>query len=380
MRAMARVPSGDVQALVEVKAIDGAYPLFGHLDLTHGSELHPAMRKSGEVWGAVVDPELLARLDIKVGDEVTLGYTRLKIVDTIASEPDKLSGGIDFGPRLMISRAWLEASKLLQPGTLVRWHYRVALNGGDAGPSGLAAIRAIRTEADKRFPDAGWCIRSRDNAAPGLRRNIDRFTQFLTLVGLNALVGGGVGVANAVRAFLDAKRLVIATFKCVGASGVFVFRLYLVQIMMLAGCGIFIGLVLGALVPFAAGAALSQVLPVDVIAGGYPSELALGPVYGVLTALAFALWPLGRVHDVPPTALFRDEIGTRMRLPRRRYMVAVAVTVLLLAGLAVGLSYEKLIALIYVAAAAASFVLLFAVGRGLMALARHARPVGPFCL
>ncbi|PTW59088.1 putative ABC transport system permease protein [Breoghania corrubedonensis] len=371
MRAMARTPSGDKQALVEVKAIDGAYPLFGSLRLSGGGDVHTELLRHDDAWGAVVDPALLARLDISVGDEITLGYVRLKVVDTIAGEPDKLSGGIDFGPRLMISRAALEASKLLQPGTLVRWHQRVALDGASAGPTGDVAVKAVREEAETRFPDAGWRIRSRDNAAPGLSRSIGQFTQFLTLVGLTALVVGGVGVANAVRAFLDSKRPVIATFKCVGAPGSFVFWLYLIQILMLAGCGIAIGLVLGALLPFAAGAALSQVLPVQVIAGIYPGELALGLLYGVLTALAFALWPLGRAHDVPPTALFRDEIGTRARLPRRRYVAAAAVTVLVLAGLAVVLAYEPRIALIYVCAAAASFVLLFAVGRGVMALARR---------
>ena len=371
MRAMARTPSGDAQALVEVKAIDGAYPLFGTVQLSRGGDVHADLAQTGDVWGAVVDPALLARLDIAVGDQITLGYAKLKVVDTIASEPDKLSGGVDFGPRLMISRAALDASRLLQPGTLVRWHHRVAIDGASAGPAGDAAVKAVREEAEARFPDAGWRIRSRDNAAPGLSRSIGQFSQFLTLVGLTALVVGGVGVANAVRAFLDSKRSVIATFKCVGAPGSFVFWLYLMQILLLAGLGVAIGLVLGALLPFAAGAALSGVLPVQVIAGIYPGELALGLVYGLLTALAFALWPLGRAHDVPPTALFRDEIGTGVRLPRRRYVTAAVLTVLLLAGLAVLLSYERRIALIYVCAAAASFILLFAVGRGVMALARH---------
>ncbi len=371
MRAMARVPSGDAQALVEVKAIDGAYPLFGTLQLTGGGDLHSSLEAEGDVWGAVADPALLARLDISVGDEITLGYARLRIVDTIAAEPDKLSGGVDFGPRLMVSRAAMDASRLIQPGTLVRWHHRVALDDVRSGPRGEDDVKAVREEADKRFPDAGWRIRARDNAAPGLRRSIGQLTQFLTLVGLTALVVGGVGVANAVRAFLDTKRPVIATFKCVGAPGGFVFWLYLMQILMLAGCGIVIGLFLGALLPFAAGAFLAQVLPVGVIAGIYPGELALGLVYGVLTALAFALWPLGRAHDVPPTALFRDEIGAPSRLPRLRYVGATAVTVALLAGLAVVLAYERRIAVIYVCAAAASFVLLFGVGRGLMALARH---------
>ena len=100
----------------------------------------------------------------------------------------------------------------------------------------------MRGEANRLFPEAGWSIRSRDNAAPSLSRNIERFSQFLTLVGLTALVVGGVGVANAVSSFVDLKRPAIATLKCLGAPNGVVFRIYLIQILLLAGLGIAIGL------------------------------------------------------------------------------------------------------------------------------------------
>ena len=117
---------------------------------------------------------------------------------------------------------------------------------------------------------------------------------------------GGVGVANAVRAYLDGKRGVIATFKSLGASGGFVFAVYLVQMLIIAGIGIAIGLVLGALMPFAATAALASVIPVPAEAGIYPAALAMAALFGVLVTLAFALLPLGRARDVPATALFRE--------------------------------------------------------------------------
>ena len=358
---------------MEIKAIDNAYPLFGELALSSGGDVHALTRADGDNFDAVADVALLARLDLEVGDEITIGRLTVTIRDTIEAEADKLAGGVDFGPRLMVSLDALRASGLLQPGSLVRWHYRLRLNGAEAEDSMVsdARLNQVIGAAREKFPTAGWRIRSRANAAPGLQRNIRRFTQFLTLVGLTALVVGGVGVANAVRAFLDTKRDVIATFKCLGAPGYFVFTVYLTQITLLAGAGILIGLVLGAILPFVAGAALAQILPVQVINGIYPSELGLGLVYGLLTALAFALWPLGRAHDVPPSALFRDQPGEGSRIPRKRYMLATAVTVLALAGLAVLLAYETRIAVIYVGASAASFVLLVLVGRVIMALARR---------
>ncbi|GAB4531948.1 MAG: FtsX-like permease family protein [Roseibium sp.] len=367
MRAMARRPQDGNQALVELKAVDGAYPLYGTVALTGGGPLAGALQKTEGLWGAVADPALLARLDLKVGDTVSLGRATVRIADTVAAEPDKLAGGIDFGPRLMISEAALPDTGLVQPGSLVRWHYRVRI---DPAP-GLDALEGIVEEARSARPDAGWRVRSRANASPGLQRNIDRFAQFLTLVGLTALVVGGVGVANAIRAYLETKREVIASFKCLGATGGFVFYIYLVQMLALALIGIAIGLVLGALIPFAAGAALDGVLPVRMAAGIFAAELALGLVYGVLTALAFALWPLGRAHDVPPTALFRDIVTGGAKWPRKRYLAATAVTVIVLATIAILLAHDKRMASVYMVASAGAFVLLVLVARAIMFVARR---------
>src|SRR5690606_40591942 len=125
-----------------------------------------------------------------------------------------------------------------QPGSLVEYVYKIRIDEGASDD----ALSALSEEAGERFPQAGWSIRTRLNAAPALSSNIERFSQFLTLVGLTALVVGGVGVANAVRAYLDGKRAVIATFKSLGASGGFVVLVYLIQILIIASIGIAAGL------------------------------------------------------------------------------------------------------------------------------------------
>ncbi|WP_417671286.1 ABC transporter permease [Roseibium sp.] len=372
MRAMARRPETGDQSLVELKAVDNAYPLFGTMELQNGGSLEEALSYRDGQWGAVADASLLARLGLETGDTLDIGKATVRISDTIANEPDKLAGGMEFGPRLMLAHEAMPDTGLIQPGSLLRWRYRVRLDGDS---SDQALSRVIET-AGEDFPQAGWRIRSRANAAPGLQRNINRFAQFLTLVGLTALVVGGVGVANAIRAFLSTKREVIASFKCLGATGGFAFQVYLIQMLFLAGIGIAIGLVVGALLPFAAGAVLAGVLPIDLAAAIYPTELGLGLLYGTLTALAFALWPLGQAHDVPPTALFRDMVSTRARrLPRKRYLVATVLTIAALAGIAILLAYEKRIALIYIGASAGAFILLVLVARAIMAVARRAPSV-----
>jgi putative ABC transport system permease protein len=179
-------------------------------------------------------------------------------------------------------------------------------------------------------------------------------------------------VANAVRAYLDGKRAVIATFKSLGASGGFVFAVYLVQIMLIALVGIAAGLLVGAAMPFLAAAFLASVLPIPATGGVYPGALAVGAVFGAMVTLAFALLPLGRARDVSATALFR-EMGFEARgLPRPVYLLSATAIAVLLALFAVWWSTDRTIAAIFIAAMAFSFLVLRAVGLAVQALARRA--------
>ncbi len=369
LRAMGRVEESATQTLVELKAVDATYPLYGTLALEDGGDFRPRLEKTDGLWGALAEATLLARLDRKVGDTISLGRTSVRITGVIKSEPDRLSGRAVFGPRLLISEKALPDTGLIRPGSLVTWVYRVRLN--DTGIASNEAIARFTESAKAAFPEAGWRIRSRTEAAPGLTRNIARFAQFLTLVGLTALVVGGVGVANAVRAHLDGRREVIATYRCLGATAGFVFAVYLIQILTLAGIGIVIGLIAGAAIPFIAGAFLAQLLPFTAAIGVYPQELALATVYGVLTTLAFALWPLGHAGEVPPTALFRDRAGSSRRWPRAPYIVATAIAVAALAAIAIVLADDPRIAIVYTIATVAIFIVLRGVAIAIMALARR---------
>jgi putative ABC transport system permease protein len=357
-------PTADERsALVEIKAVDKTYPLFGNIVLEPELPLDQVIAERGGVFGAAVDVALLTRLDLKVGDRISVGSAPVEIRTVLRSEPDKLAGGIGFGPRLLISIEAVRATGLIQPGSLVRWLYRVQVPDNDATDR---AAKALIEDAEKKFPEAGWEIRSRDNASPQLERNIERFTQFLTLVGLTALLVGGVGVANAVRSHLDRRRDTIATMKSLGASGSRVFAIYLVQVMAIAAIGTVIGLVIGAALPFAIDWAFGAILPLPIAPALQPYELALAALFGLLTALAFAVWPLGRAHDIPVSALFRDAVAGVRRWPRKPYIAGATAVTLLLAGLAIALAYDKRIAAIFVAAAAVTFVMLRAVAALIM--------------
>lgn len=372
MRAMARSADENAargQTLVELKAVDGVYPLYGAMDLSPAQPLEEALALRNGRPGLVVEPNLLSRLGVEVGDAVQIGEQDFDLRATIVKEPDRVSDGFALGPRAMISLEALEQTGLVQPGSLVQYHYRVRLPDAARSAADIAAWTAALTE---RFPDAGWRVQDRSDSAPGVRRFVERVALFLSLVGLTALVVGGVGVANAVKSHIDGKRTTIAIFKCLGAPGALIFRLYLLQVMVLAAGGIVIGLLVGATMPFIVQAVAGDKIPVPTELGIYSGPLLLAAAYGVLTALAFAIWPLARAREIPATSLFRDLIAPVRRFPRASYVVATGAALAALAGLAIALAEERLFALWFVMAAAGVFIVLWGAARGIMALAARA--------
>ncbi|MGL4324716.1 MAG: ABC transporter permease [Beijerinckiaceae bacterium] len=365
MRAMVRVPSGET-ALVELKAVDDLYPTVGSFAASDARDIQTLLKDNGR-HSAVVDPLLLARLNLKIGDEVALGNAQLKIAATIVTEPDKVGTNVGFGPKLITSHKALQDSGLLQPGSLVRWTYRLVLPGRVSDAALEQTIAAVKAAA----PEAAWDIRARTNAAPQLARNIERFTQFLAIVALVTLVIGGVGVANAVRAFVERKQATIATLKAVGATGRAAFFICLIQVMAWSLVGIVLGLAAGATIPYVVATLGKNVLPVPIDPSLRAGDLLLGTAYGLTMALAFAIWPLGRAHDVPVSALFRDRIADRSSWPRTSYIVAGLLAFAALIGLIIGFAWDRRSAIMTAAAVAATFLLLRLLASLVMSIARR---------
>ena len=346
MRSMARTPGTGDTALIELKAVDGAYPLYGTVELDGGGALDTALAERDGDWGAAVDHTLLDRLGLGVGDRVAVGEGEFVVRGAIEREPDRVSGNnFIFGPRLMIHRDALESTGLLRPGSMIYTNYRLRLAPGQDIPSYVQTL-------NQAFPEAGWRVRDFANAAPQLAQMLQRVSLFLTLVGLTALLVGGVGVTNAVKAYLDGKIESIATLKCLGAGGPSIFRTYLLQVIALGGLGTAVGLVIGAAVPVLASDLVSDLLPVEVGVNFYPGILLTAGAFGLLTAFTFSLWPLARAQAVPAAALFRDLVAPSHGLPRRSAVVAAAAGALALAGLAVASSSDPWLAFYFVIGAA----------------------------
>ena len=336
--------------------------------------LAAALARTGETWGALVDPALAERLELGQGDSLSIGGVAFEVRGTIEREPDRVGSGGPFGfwPRVLVSLDSLPDSNLVREGSLVYHQYAVRLAPDvDMGP--------VRAELDERFGEQGWRVRAFDAAAPGVQRMVQRLGSFLSLVGLTALLVGGVGVSNAVRAWLDTRLGVIATLKCIGASRSIVFSTYLSQLTAIAGLGVLVGLAVGALAPVAAGGLLKTLLPVPVALGVYPGVLGLAALFGLLTAVTFTVWPLSRAHETPAVALFRG-VGLGARPGRRGHLAAALAGGAALALLAVASAPDRWFAAWFIGGGALILLVFRAAGWAVVRAARavheSARP-GP---
>ncbi len=371
LRAMARRDDGST-ALVELKSVGAGYPATGRVVLDPVMPLEQALAAKDGVYGVVADPALNARLGLKVGDTFHIGEALYQLRASLTQEPDKLAAGIGFGPRVLVSEAGLTASGLVQPGSLVRRLYRVSLPDAAPGqPASAQAVHSLVADAAKTFPQAGWEIRTRENVSPQFSRDLDRFTQFLTLVGLTALIVGGAGVANAIRGFVERKRPAIATMKSLGATGGYVFSLMLTEVIVIAAIGIAIGLAAGVAMPFFVVGVFGSALPFPLAPSIYPGQIGAGFLYGAWTALAFSLLPLGRAHDTPVSALFRDQVEPDRYRLRARYAVLTACAGLALATTVLLLSNQRTLSVYYMLATVAGFAGLRLVAWLLMVAARR---------
>ncbi len=338
MRAMARRPDGEDQALVELKAVDGSYPMVGKVE-TAGADFARALAAP---LSAVADPVLLERLGVKPGERLKIGEAEVVVAATIISEPDAIADRLTFGPRIFITLETLDKTGLVQPGTLVRWRYAMKLPDG-AGES-PAKLAEFRDRAKAAFPEAGFTIADRRDPSPQVRRTLERLRQFLTFLGLTALLVGGVGVANAVATFIDRRRNVIATMKSLGATSRLIFAIFLVQVLAMAGIGVLIGLALGMAVPVLLTSLYGDAVPIKAELTLSAASLATGALYGILVALMFALWPLGRAELVSASVLFRDEVAPERVRPKARVIALIAAVGAALLGVAISMSDSPRIA------------------------------------
>jgi len=350
--------AGETRVLTQVKAVDGAYPLIGSVALEGDLPLDQALADRG----AVMDPVLAAQMGLAVGDGFALGTAEFTLRGLILREPDSATGGFALAPRTLVRLDDLAASGLLAPGTLYDSEYRMVLPAG----TDLAALQAA-TEA--ALADSGLRWSDSRRAAPGVEQFVERIGSFLILVGLAGLAVGGVGVASAVRAYLEGKIATIATLRTLGADGALIFTAYLMQIAVLVGLGVGLGLILGVGLPVALSGVIEAALPFQADIGFYPRAVLEAAFYGIVAAFLFALWPMAQTERVRAAALYRG--GSAGQWPRKRHIAATVILAALLVAGAVVFSGVASLALGTAGGVAGALLVLALAAYGLARLARR---------
>lgn len=363
LQAMASTP--EAAAPIELKAVDAKWPMFGALVLADGRKVGAPSGNNAWIAQTAID-----RLGIAVGDSFTVGTATLTAAGVIKDEPDRLSEGFQMGPTVIVAQGVPAAAGLLQPGALYQSKHRVAFANPARDPK---AVEEALTDA---FPNAGFDIRTRDRASPSTDRFVRQMSDFLTLVGLAALVIAGIGIAGGVSSYLDQRRTSIATLKVLGATSGDIVRIYAMQIGVAALVGSLAGLATGVLITPVLGAALQGLLPVEsgfIIA---PAPLALAAAYGLLVAFAFAAAPLLRARSYPAMALMRSGIVPLGH--DRRALIATGLGISAICALALLTTAQPRLSGGFLIGAGGALALLAGLGWGIQQLARRLpRPANP---
>lgn len=370
LRSMAHVT--DDSSLVDLKAVDNAYPLYGSLKLQNGEYTADSLSNKNGKWGILLSDGLAARLKLTLNDKVTLGALEYEVRGVIKMEPDANNQGFQLAPGAIIPLTSLIENTLIQPGSLVKFYNRIKLNQD-------VSLDNFKKSIKSKYPDHGWRVRDSSSGGAGLRRFVGRMGQFMALVGLTALLVGGVGVSNAVRSYLDGKRDTIATYKILGGTGRVILMTYMGQILLIASGAIVLGLITGAILPLMVGEFLKASLPIGLNLAIYPKPLTLAAFYSFLVAIIFTLWPLGKAVQIPAARLFRQTISIKPSIDQSRpYILAISALVILLISTIIYMSEFKALTAVTLATAFLAYLILSAASALVKSIAKSApRPKNP---
>lgn len=364
-RMQAIAMAGELSAPIALKAVDQAWPLVGELVLQDGRKVRAP--PAGTIW---LSPGTAERLDVSIGDTVSIGGELLKVGGIIETEPELLGEGFNLGDVAITGMGLPERAGLTAPGAMYRTKTRVALRPGLDPQDTVEAL-------ERQFPDAGFEFRTRDNASPGAERFVSRMGEFLILVGLAALVIAGIGIGGGVASYLEARRTSIATLKVLGASSGDIARIYLLQIAAAALVGSAAGLAVGVSVTPLLARALESLLPVS---SGFILDwgaLGTAAAYGLLVALVFAAPPLIRARTFPAMALMRARVAP-LRLPPTQLLLPTGLGLAAIVALTLATASSPAMTAMFLAGAAGVLGFLAFLGQAIRTgAARAPRPRHP---
>ena len=365
LRMPAMASTDDAASPIELKAVEDNWPLYGELTLADGSTA--AAPPAGGAWLAQGAAD---RLGVEPGESITIGTQQVRVSGIIGEEPDRLSEGFALGQTVIVPYALPAEAGLTLPGAMYETKTRIRFDGNDDP----AAVEEALQEA---FPENGLDTRTSDRASPGAERFVSRMGEFLTLVGLAALVIAGIGIGGGVSSYLEARRSSIATLKILGATSRDIARIYALQVGFAALAGAAAGLAAGVLVTPLLAKAMGSLLPVSTSLTLDIGALIRAALFGLLVALVFAAPPLVRARAFPAMALMRARVSP-LQGNWKAAALPVGIGLAGIAALAFAGSPQPLLTGGFLAGAVAVLGLLALIGWAIRKLAARApRPADP---
>jgi putative ABC transport system permease protein len=359
--------------LAQIRAVTERYPLYGEIITS------PAKQWSRLQQGhfALVDPSLLVALDARVGDTLALGLSRFIIIGTLVAVPGDVAVTSAIGPRVYIPERFLSETSLLMFGSRVEHETLLKLTPQLPPQRFIYRFRSRLDAAQVRYRTAA-------QTEFNLTEAIDQLRDFLGVIGLVALLLGGIGVASGVNAFVMRKIDTVAILRCLGATSGQVLGIYLVQAAAMGLVGAAAGALFGIVLQLALPGVLSDFLPVDVSVSVEPTAVGMGLLVGLWVALVFALRPLVALRNVSPLqTLRRESDADALRgasFDPIRVLIALGIA-LSIVGLGVARAENPRQGLAFSAAIALAIALLFGAATALSSVARRVvRPSWPFVL
>ena len=281
--------------IVELKAVDQNWPLKGVPIIVPNKSINKSLKMNDNNNGALIDASLKNQLEIKVGDVLQLGKTKIQINGIIKKEPDRMFSFATFGSRLLISNATLKASGLVIPGSLVKYKIKFIPNNKNIDLSFL----------NKFVQGTNISIKNIKNSTNNFNSFIDKTSLFISLVGLITLLISGVGISNGVKGYLIKKIKNIAIFKALGAQNSIVFKIYFFQIIFIFLISIIPALIAGISIPF-----LLKTLISDSFLSTFEPFIFWEPIiisflFGLIVCILFTIIPISKTYEIKPIQLLR---------------------------------------------------------------------------
>ena len=384
--------SGQATQIIELKAVEPQYPLYGTLRLEpQGDFVDLLSRQTSRCpdricFGVVVQESLLIRMGLREGDPLKIGQGFFIITGVVRTEPDRMANAFSLGPRVLVSREGLHSAELIKVGSRIRERYLLKT------PHSMTLEPLLYELRERLAPDSARVSSYRD-AQPQLKQSLEQLTRYLGLIGLTALFVGGLGIATSIHAFVREKLNTIAVLKTVGAESPTIIGTYGLQAMILGLVGSLVGLMIGVLLHQGFPRMIAALMTSDLLDQlGFATNgmnltlapLAKGLALGMLSTLLFALWPLLTIRDVKPARIFRREVAPLSPVAPRwaAWREIDRVKILVSVGIGLGLALLSVwqanswkIGLLFILAFAVAVLLLGVSARGLlMALKKSPRP------